>query len=294
MVRDASTKKIIGHASLVSGVNPVAIAAAAWQVASVVTAQKYLAEISQKLKVIEAGVQRIERWLRDKLMAEIESDYRHLSRIAGAATHGRLSEGDKAAYGVTLESIERNNAAAMGLLERTIDDFPSSMFGRGTFAWTGGGLKDAVLSMQGEVDSYEELLHAYVLAATVRVTAARMRLVVGMNEAHAREIAADVYREVTAIAERHPSALQTILHKKSSEMWGFFTVESTDKGARAQVRGLVERCGARSPMLEDSAQTGQGLLDDLDEAEQRRGRPLHLVVTIDSSGEPIALERAEG
>lgn len=87
-----SAEGIKEHARLfeVSNLQNMVNAAAIWQIASVIVAQKHLADISRKLDEIKAGVQGISRFLDNQRKARIESTYQYLAEVCQAIQAGEL------------------------------------------------------------------------------------------------------------------------------------------------------------------------------------------------------------
>jgi len=78
-------------------------AAAVWQLASVVVAQKHMADISQKLGEIKDAVNSISEFLESRRRAVIQGTYQYLQQAHDALTQGELSSGIRG----ELESCER-------------------------------------------------------------------------------------------------------------------------------------------------------------------------------------------
>lgn len=78
-------------------------AAAVWQVASVVVAQKHLADISAKLDDIRKGVQEITDFLNEERRAKVTGTYEYLELAASTISKGELSP----AIRTELESCDR-------------------------------------------------------------------------------------------------------------------------------------------------------------------------------------------
>lgn len=76
--------RIIEQAKLLNpqGLTSLVNAAAVWQVASVVVAQKHLADISAKLDEIKQGIDDLKNLFQDKLNGDIEGIYRYLRTVA--------------------------------------------------------------------------------------------------------------------------------------------------------------------------------------------------------------------
>lgn len=78
-------------------------AAAVWQLASVVVAQKHLADISEKLTEIKEAVTSISDFLDAERRSVIQGTYQYLSQACEVLTQGELSP----AIRLELESCER-------------------------------------------------------------------------------------------------------------------------------------------------------------------------------------------
>ena len=79
-------------------------AAALWQVASVLVAQKHLADISSKLESIQKGIAGISRFLDNQRKTRITGTYKYLLQIHAALQGGELPEAAR----IELESCERD------------------------------------------------------------------------------------------------------------------------------------------------------------------------------------------
>lgn len=79
-------------------------AAAVWQVASVVVAQKHLADISAKLDEIRKGVQDVSDFLNEERRAKVTGTYGYLEQVVSAISKGELSP----AIRTELESCDRD------------------------------------------------------------------------------------------------------------------------------------------------------------------------------------------
>jgi hypothetical protein len=99
-------KGIEEHARLfnVANLQDMVTAAALWQVASVLVAQKHLADISSKLEEIQKGVAGISRFLDNQRKARISSTYEYLGQVYTALQGGELPEAARH----ELESCERD------------------------------------------------------------------------------------------------------------------------------------------------------------------------------------------
>ena len=85
IIEQAKLLKPEGLSSLVNG-------AMIWQVASVVVAQKHLADISAKLDELKQGIDDLKDQFQDKLDGDIEGTYRYLRSVAKLLERGEVNE----------------------------------------------------------------------------------------------------------------------------------------------------------------------------------------------------------
>lgn len=111
-------KGITEHARIfeVKNLQNMINAAAVWQIASVVVAQKHLADISQKLEEIKTSITGISKFLDNQRKARIKSTYGYLIQVSEAIQAGELSTGVRGA----LESCERD---LLEIHQHLIDEF---------------------------------------------------------------------------------------------------------------------------------------------------------------------------
>ncbi|MEF8760869.1 MAG: hypothetical protein V5B36_14455 [Candidatus Accumulibacter sp. UW25] len=88
----------------VSNLQNMINAAAIWQIASVVVAQKHLADISRKLDEIKAGVQHISQFLENQRKSRVLATYDYLGQVYLAIKGGDLPDSSR----INLESCERD------------------------------------------------------------------------------------------------------------------------------------------------------------------------------------------
>ncbi len=92
--------RLLDISKLQSAIN----AAAVWQVASVVVAQKHLADISRKLDDIKKGVEYISRFLDNQRRARVSAIFEYLRQLRLALTRGEVSDATRH----ELEACERD------------------------------------------------------------------------------------------------------------------------------------------------------------------------------------------
>lgn len=101
-----ANNRISEHAKLfeVDELQTVVNTAAMWQVASVIVAQKHLADISEKLDEIRRGIQDVSHFLDEARRSKVAGTYEYLELAASAIFNGELSP----AVRLELESCDRN------------------------------------------------------------------------------------------------------------------------------------------------------------------------------------------
>lgn len=115
--------KIIEQAKLFKpeGLSNLVNAAAVWQVASVVVAQKHLADISAKLDEIKKGIDDIKGLFQDTLDGDIEGTYKYLRGVARAFEIGDVPKFAR----IELESCRRDllktEKALIRMFQRRLD-----------------------------------------------------------------------------------------------------------------------------------------------------------------------------
>lgn len=87
----------------ISNLQSIINAAAIWQIASVVVAQKHLADISRKLDEIKAGIQHISQFLANQRKSRVLAIYNYLGQVYLAMKGGGLPDSAR----IQLESHER-------------------------------------------------------------------------------------------------------------------------------------------------------------------------------------------
>lgn len=115
-------------------------AAAVWQVASVVVAQKHLADISAKLEEIREGVQDLSHFLGEERRAKVTGTYDYLATVASAISKGELSQ----AVRTELESCDRELVQAQHHLQSELERRCAKAVEHKEFAGTGDLEKDSV------------------------------------------------------------------------------------------------------------------------------------------------------
>lgn len=250
--REIGTAK---EAALKGGLKLATLASAAWQVATIVTAQHHLAEISARLEKIEGAVQRVESFLRDEERAKILASIKVLRDYANSLRAGSLTSEETVAVIIRLEDIE---ALSLGILSRATvslfrlqDELPSIRV---------DALLDRKASMQrihDAIDCMKKELDVINMAAQCRVVASSVKSLLPGDQSLVRSRLEDTLQLIQSVCGRN-SRVREVLEERSRELRKrsgpiFIFDEELREGIRAnladferQVEQLSERIGQHS------------------------------------------------
>ncbi len=201
-------------------------AAAVWQVASVLVAQKHLADISAKLKSIESGIETLSAFLDGERRSRITGTYAYLEQLYSALNSGRLPM--QAA--TELESAERD---LLSIFDHLTAEFSEEVKRHAqdddTF-----GTEDLTKRAVAKISRLENLASDLRLCLQVRTAAwyvlAALPDVHGLQQARRRSIE-DAIGRLMELAEVGTSAADA----ESSRIKSFWNKEETLQARRQQV-----------------------------------------------------------
>jgi hypothetical protein len=97
----------MGNAVLLEGgITGPEAALLVWEIAAMITLQKYLSDISKALHRIEMALDEIRAKMEDKDHGQLSEGFETVRRVVGELQHGRFSQAEAAAYLVQLDTIE--------------------------------------------------------------------------------------------------------------------------------------------------------------------------------------------
>ena len=137
--------------------------AAVWQVASVLVAQKHLADISQKLSEIKASLDRVSEFMKSERRGKIKGTYDYLSQVARAIQEGQLSQDVRS----QLESCERELLAIQNHL---FEEFREALKRRVEHKET-VGTEDLTSGIKSKIDSLSGIAADMELCLRTRIGA---------------------------------------------------------------------------------------------------------------------------
>lgn len=138
-------------------------AGAVWQVASVVVAQKHLADISKKLDTISEGVTHLSRFVDQDRKARIEGAYRYLAQAGAALEAGEIPPSVR----IELEACERELLSiTIHMQKQLLDGFAKVVPHAETV-----GTDELALNISKKIREQEMLLQDLALGIRTRICA---------------------------------------------------------------------------------------------------------------------------
>lgn len=160
--------QIVGHGTLnsASKLRRLASLTAVWQVMAVVTAQVHLAEINARLAQIERGINEIKDWLKNDQIATLLNAQRYVAEIRQAFVTRSLTERDIAVFDHQLERLWVDCGQVELALQLTLDARAQQFTQLDLSSFW--GLDGQVATAKDGIDQYEQLVKSYLLALQTR------------------------------------------------------------------------------------------------------------------------------
>ncbi|WP_157061551.1 hypothetical protein [Pseudomonas sp. P97.38] len=243
--------KIKEHASLFEPerLQNLVNSAALFQIASVVVAQKHLADISAKLDEIKAGIDSISSFLADQRKSEITGSLKYLQQVAAMLQHGERDDAARAqleAIELKLSGINDHLSLELLGLKRKVVEFDSP----GLFD-TSSGL---TAKLAAEQEKAERLVEEWKLCMSGRwVACSLLGKITGKTSLLAKR-QQDLEAEVQTFFDSN-GPLETFkdaVDKRIDTLSAVWEWQSTLQLKRIELRQWKEE---RLPELKSSAQT---------------------------------------
>jgi hypothetical protein len=234
IARDVASKRFVEHGVLTNGVSPVAVASAIWQVAALVTAQKFLADINARLAILEQGIDAIRGFLEDQEQAKLRTSALRLREMADAVRDQRLSPRELDVLAHQIEDIDREAQQITELYAQQLARGSVEIMNQAWDAsWTSASTE--VGSAKRSIREAGERSAAYLTSVEVRVVANMLRGAVGMSgqlaEARLRQVEKDLSRHEDLLVE-----LATTVRAKVPTLKATFQWKETDAQQQNDIR----------------------------------------------------------
>lgn len=274
--------RIVGNAEVLTGTNWALAATAAWQIAGIVTAQKFLADINAKLGDIAAGVRDIRQFLDDKEHADLEADFRYLQHRAHALARGDVDFSERLVIANQLDAIERRSGAAFSLYLRQLDRCTEDVKKMQENASSWWSTDDSRQALEVAITRASERSMALVVAAQARAVAIGLRDMLHLNRQTSIDLR-DALQEDVERAPRSWEAFKIAVRNVSDDMSAAFEWESTTKRQRRAVaRALRANTKQNVEMLASVQEAARAL-------PSRTISEMELSLVLDAQGEIVEL-----
>jgi hypothetical protein len=185
-INPSNGNKIAEIGNLITTINPVAAVAFAWQVLAVITAQKFMADISKRLTAIENEVAGLRQFLIDEQEAEIIANYEYLGQVTASVLQGSLGPEDVIVIGTQLEDIERQSTRTLHVGMKSGRHRLEMLKEKHGRAFTEGGLNESLAYAEKEAGFFTNYSRLCLLALWVRGTATYLRAALPLNKVIAK------------------------------------------------------------------------------------------------------------
>nr|WP_314623308.1 hypothetical protein [uncultured Noviherbaspirillum sp.] len=176
-------QRIAGNGQLVANnVQRVAhLSMAALQVAAVVTAQAYLAEIDKKLTTIQESVGEIRDWLEATERSRLQGNYQYLESITETIRAGNLNAAETAVYLGQIEDIERDALATANLWLSQMREVHSKLPDI-TQSFYSSGAKEDMAKLHHAINRWVGFANGCMAVQQVRMVALHLRSLIAADE----------------------------------------------------------------------------------------------------------------
>lgn len=215
-----------------SGLSSLVNAAAVWQVASVVVAQKHLADISAKLDDVKQGIDDLKNLFQNKLDGDIEGTYKYLREVVMTFERGQVPKSARMELEGCRKQLLQIESALKGMLDSRLNETVRHKETVGT-----GDLLQDTLRRYDDFDR----IRGSLLNCLKTQSLAWYVLSLFPGE----ETSAQIWKEGTLASIGKLASLQSSLSKTADKdvrrFRAWFNLESTLKARRTEVLARAQR-----------------------------------------------------
>jgi hypothetical protein len=176
---DIASGKIVKIGEIVSKINPVNAITIIWQLAAIITAQKFLSDIDEKLKNIDESLNEIKNFLENSQISKITGSLVYLKSISNIIQNKALKENEIQTYHAILEQIELDCVRAyelfLPLIITKLQEYDSIVQRNIGGSWFGSKLKSSYYEITKNIDLIERYLNYQLIIQYVRLCNAKMK-----------------------------------------------------------------------------------------------------------------------
>jgi uncharacterized protein (UPF0216 family) len=244
-------------------------AAAIWQVASVIVAQKHLADISKKLGEIKDRVEAVFQFLDNQRQARIRSTYEYLTQVYTALAAGELPLPAR----IHLESCERDLLEIQDHLEAEFRQKLEKRVEGNDFI----GSRELTDGISTKLDELGKIVEDLELCLKCRIAAWHVLCLYPGEPQMKAARRASIKRSLSALeALRQEMAA---VRREIRAVDAIFNLEST---LRARRKTLYRKRNALARTLKQHAEIGSGAIDRTEQLLQAGDRPTRILLEYDA------------
>lgn len=246
-----NSHRIVEIGDLVSTMKPVAAVAFAWQVLAVITAQKFMANITRQLAIIGEEVDEIRQFLLDEKEAEIIANHQYLMQITSSVLEAGVSPEEAVVIGTQLEDIERQSSRTLHVAMKSARRRLKSLKQTHGGAFFKKGFEQFVEYSDNERDRFVEYSRLCLLSLSVRCVATYLRAALPLSKSIAKNRLDRVRGDLGSYTALQSNFQRKILSLNETMVARLWQDESAFvKDANASVNAAMEHLQGRCREIE--------------------------------------------
>lgn len=277
------------HGELVTRIDPRSVALAAWQVAAMVTAQKFLVDINDKLGAIEGKLGGLRAFLENSLVARLEADLAYMRDRGRALARGELAVPEHQAVVTELERMDREtrSISLQMLKEMSAGSEQLRVAKWGGFISVDEQLTQAA-ALIGTTSRASEKL---ILSAQVRWMALSVRAALGLSTEYTEEASKTLNEDLVA-HQRAWEVFADDVQAKLPQLAATLRSGKTDEKYQGRVREILN--AARSARTEEAsacARSVAGTCAQMTALRATNSQMMEICFSLDPDGNPLEAAR---
>lgn len=274
-------KGILEHGRLFSAqsLQSMINAAAVWQIASVLVAQKHLADINRKLEELKADIRSISQFLDNQRKARIESTFDYLQQIYHAIGQGELS----ASVRHQLESCERDLLEIQRHLEREFQQKVDKKVEHTEMFGTEQLTKD----LGSKIDGLEELAKDMTMCLKTRMASWHVLSLYPGEQRLKQARRNDIQDTIAKLTELSPCMSEGLL-AEIENIKATWNKQTTLDERKASLRSKLHTV---SNTITTKVNEGMRTLEETSQALIEHDRPMHIFLEI-NNGQLVGARQA--
>lgn len=274
-----------GSLSPVTGLKAVASVAAVWQVLSVVTAQKFLADINTQLAKINKKLEGIKNFLENQQDARLISRLKYLQDIHDTLSSQSFENLELGVFLNKLEDIELNCTEIMATLKLQMEGVRVASEEQPLGA--NFNIQDNFIEFKDLITDYEQSARRYLIAVAVKCLAYQTRLALPSNHDLTLKRLSNVQTELS-IWDNHQRNFYGLVGYRLPELTSRFNLLDDEEEKQIQLKQVID--GSKNSLT----RMGQDIQKLVLETEnnirnqiQETSQPVSLLVELNENGQII-------